>query len=69
MKQKIFIKGKKYISNLKNDKVIILCTKTTCDLSTNEFKGVILEILTPNNSVRSVGNYSKWKCEYFEEYK
>jgi len=58
--QKIFLKGKKYIVNegLMQSECIILCTETTCSLSSKSFKGV---------SIKN-GEYSKdWSTVTFKE--
>ena len=58
--QKLFIKGRKY----KTDKTtIVLCTKTTCNYSTECFQGVVVEA---KEYVR--GSFSKdWYTDRFEE--
>lgn len=56
---KIFIKGKKY----KSDKTLILCTKTTCNYSTECFQGVVIE-----SKEYAIGSFSKdWVPSVFEE--
>jgi hypothetical protein len=56
---KIFIKGKKYQS----DNTLILCTKTTCNYSTEHFQGVVLE-----SREYAIGKFSKtWRPSVFEE--
>jgi len=56
---KIFIKGKKYQS----DNTLILCTKTTCNYSTEHFQGVVLE-----SKQYAIGKFSKtWVPSVFEE--
>jgi hypothetical protein len=56
---KIFIKGRKY----KTDKTVVLCTKTTCNYSTEHFQGVVLE-----SKEYATGRFSKtWIMERFEE--
>lgn len=56
---KIFIKGKKY----KSDKTTVLCTKTTCNYSTECFQGVVVE-----SKEYSIGSFSKdWVPSVFEE--
>jgi len=57
--QKLFIKGRKY----KTDKTIVLCTKTTCNYSTEHFQGVVLE-----SKEYATGRFSKtWIMGRFEE--
>lgn len=60
--QKLFIKGKKY----KTDKTTtVLCTKTTCNYSTECFQGVVLE-----SKEYIKGSFSKdWDPDRFEELK
>lgn len=56
---KIFIKGKKY----KSDKTLVLCTKTTCNYSTECFQGVVIE-----SKEYVIGSFSKdWVPSVFEE--
>lgn len=56
---KIFIKGKKYQS----DDTLVLCTKTTCNYSTECFQGVVLE-----SREYAIGKFSKtWVPSVFEE--
>lgn len=57
--QKLFIKGRKY----KTDKTVVLCTKTTCNYSTECFQGVVLE-----SKEYATGRFSKtWIMGRFEE--
>lgn len=57
--QKLFIKGRKY----KTDKTVVLCTKTTCNYSTEHFQGVVLE-----SKEYATGKFCKtWIMERFEE--
>lgn len=58
--QKLFIKGRKY----KTDKTtIVLCTKTTCNYSTECFQGVVVE-----SKEYAKGSFSKdWYTDRFEE--
>lgn len=57
--QKLFIKGRKY----KTDNNIVLCTKTTCNYSTECFQGVVIE-----SKEYPVGLFIKtWTIDRFEE--
>ena len=56
---KIFIKGRKY----KSEKTVVLCTKTTCNYSTENFQGVVIE-----SKEYAIGKFSKtWVPSVFEE--
>ena len=56
---KIFIKGRKY----KADKTTVLCTKTTCNYSTECFQGVVVE-----SKEYAIGSFRKdWVPSVFEE--
>ena len=57
--QKLFIKGRKY----KAEKTVVLCTKTTCNYSTENFQGVVIE-----SKEYAIGKFSKtWVPSVFEE--
>lgn len=57
--QKLSIKGRKY----KTDKTTVLCTKTTCNYSTECFQGVVLD-----SKEYATGKFSKtWIIDRFEE--
>ena len=57
MEQQIFIKGKKYTAGQSG--LVVLCTETTCNLSSLEFKGVVVE----EGRDVSIGHYSeKWSA-------
>lgn len=57
--QKLFIKGRKY----KTDKTVVLCTKTTCNYSTECFQGVVVE-----SKEYATEKFSKtWIMESFKE--
>ncbi len=57
--QKLFIKGRKY----KSEKTVVLCTKTTCNYSTECFQGVVVE-----SKEYATGKFSKtWIMESFKE--
>lgn len=56
---KIFIKGRKY----RSDKTLVLCTKTTCNYSTECFQGVVIE-----SKEYAIGVFNKtWVPSVFEE--
>ncbi len=56
---KIFIKGRKY----RSDKTLVLCTKTTCNYSTECFQGVVIE-----SKEYAIGSFSKdWVPSVFKE--
>lgn len=56
---KIFIKGRKY----RSDKTLVLCTKTTCNYSTECFQGVVVE-----SKEYAIGSFGKtWVPNVFKE--
>jgi len=60
--QKIFIKGEKYTTN--QEGLVVMCTETTCNYSSTEFKGVVLE-----SKKYPIGHYNKtWLTKTFEKY-
>jgi hypothetical protein len=57
--QKLFIKGRKYGT----DKTTVMCTKTTCNFSTDYFRGVVVE-----SKEYVKGHFSKsWHMDRFEQ--
>jgi len=60
--QKVFIQGEKYTIN--QEGLVVMCTKTTCNYSSSEFKGVVLE-----SKKYAIGHYSKsWLTKTFEKH-
>jgi hypothetical protein len=61
IQQKVFIKGEKY--TIDRERLIVLCTETTCNYSSSTFKGVVLE-----SKEYSIGQYSKgWFTKEFKK--
>lgn len=62
MDRKILLKGKLYKSQF----LVVMCMKTTCENSSNNFQGVVVKGTYKYN----VGQFSKtWRIDAFEVYK
>jgi hypothetical protein len=60
--QKILLKGESYTTN--QEGLVVMCTKTTCNYSSETFQGVVLE-----SKKYPVGHTSKgWLTANFEKY-